>query len=148
VGDTTRCGWALAGHLWRGADTANQFHRNHGELGFALKDKEDPDWVGAEQELNTAIAIRGTPASEKGWAAYEANRAVCKLCQDPGYTADPRQPAMGVVLTSIEADLKVTAADSFARILLGRADVRAWLTLNGLPPDVGVPGDAITPLDT
>jgi hypothetical protein len=129
------------------ADTDKKYHRNHGELGFALKDQVHPDYAQAEQELDTAIAIRGTPASQKGWAAYEANRAFCKICQDPGYTADPKQPATADVRTSIEADLKVAAEDSFARTLLGRSDIRTWLTLNGLPLDAGVPGNPIAPLD-
>jgi hypothetical protein len=129
------------------ADMANRFHRNHGELGFALKDQDHPDFAGAERELTTAIAIRGIPASEKGWAAYEANRAVCKIRQDPGYLADPHQPATDDVRASIEADLKVAAGDSFARTLLGRSDVRDWLALNGLPPDAGVAGGAIAPID-
>jgi hypothetical protein len=40
------------------ADTDNKYHRTHGSLGWALKDKIPPDWRGARAELTRAIAIR------------------------------------------------------------------------------------------
>ena len=36
-------------------DHENQYHMNHGQLGFALKDKPQPDWNASEKELTTAI---------------------------------------------------------------------------------------------
>ena len=34
------------------------YHRNHAELGFALKDQPEPDSASAERELDEAIRIR------------------------------------------------------------------------------------------
>ena len=39
-------------------DTDKKYHRNHGQLGFALKDRQPPDWTRAEKELSTAIEMR------------------------------------------------------------------------------------------
>ncbi len=41
------------------SDTENLYHANHAQLGYALKDKLNPDWVEAERELTRAIQIRG-----------------------------------------------------------------------------------------
>ncbi|HEV2360937.1 MAG TPA: hypothetical protein VGS21_04475, partial [Acidimicrobiales bacterium] len=128
------------------ADTSNQFPRNHGELGFALKDSAPPDFAGGLTELTTAINMRGGPASEKGWATYEANRAVCRINLDPAFLAEPKTASADAVKAPIMEDLKVAAADSFARTLLGRPDVAAWLAANGEPDNAGVPGDPIQAL--
>lgn len=63
------------------SDTENRFHRSHGELGFALKDKAEPspqDLQEAISELTKAINIRGN-WQEKRWTSYEFVRAWCKI---------------------------------------------------------------------
>jgi hypothetical protein len=60
------------------SDARNEFHANHGQLGFALKDKRTPDWAEAEKELTKAIAIRGDWRTH-GWLFYEFNRALCRI---------------------------------------------------------------------
>ena len=55
-----------------------QFHRNYGQLGFALKDQENPDWQEAESALTRAINIRGS-WQERKWTTYEFNRAICRI---------------------------------------------------------------------
>ena len=40
-------------------DIHGVFHRNHGQLGFALKDQQPPDWAAAEVDLTAAIDSRG-----------------------------------------------------------------------------------------
>jgi hypothetical protein len=59
-------------------DTANKFHRNHGELAYVLKDKTPPDWKRAEEELTTAIDIRNK-GNDTGFRLYEFNRAICRI---------------------------------------------------------------------
>ena len=69
------------------SDKDNIYYANHGELGFALKDKRNPtiaDWKEAESELTKAIEIRG-PWQEKGWLFYELNRAICQIKLDDNY---------------------------------------------------------------
>ena len=53
-------------------------HNNHGQLGFALKDKEPPGYKEAEGELSTAIEIRD---AQQGTGAldYEFVRAFCRI---------------------------------------------------------------------
>jgi hypothetical protein len=60
------------------SDIEGAFHANYGQLGFALKDKREPNYPGAVEALTKAIIIRG-PAGENGWASYEFVRAVCRI---------------------------------------------------------------------
>lgn len=74
------------------SDKDNVFHTNHGQLGFALKDKANPtpaDWKEAETELTKAVEIRG-PWLEKGWLFYELNRAICRIKLDDNYLKGKR----------------------------------------------------------
>jgi hypothetical protein len=84
-------------------DAGESFHRNHAQLGYALKDRGGPnspdnDWQGAYNQLSIAIRLRdeqgtnlrrsdGSPA----FLMYEFNRAICavKLSKDTaGIVAD------------------------------------------------------------
>ncbi len=77
------------------SDPEGRFHRNHGQLGFALKDKEPPDWREAEAELTNAIMIRGDPNVEGYWL-YELNRAICRIKLDDLFKeGKPSTPAEG-----------------------------------------------------
>jgi hypothetical protein len=95
------------------ADTDDKYHRNHGSLGWALKDKLPPDWRQAAAELTKAIAIRDG-LNITGWRLYEANRALCNIniLKDPLQQGDPT----GEELTqSIEQDLAAAQLDPYAR---------------------------------
>jgi len=59
-------------------DRDGKYHRNHAQLAFVLKDKPDPDWKRAEEELSRAIDIRDRQ-KEEGYVAYEFNRAICRI---------------------------------------------------------------------
>jgi hypothetical protein len=70
------------------SDKDNIYYANHGQLGFALKDKNHPtldDWKEAENELTKAIEIRGS-WREKGWLFYEFNRAICRIKLDDNFS--------------------------------------------------------------
>lgn len=60
------------------SDTDELYHRNFGELGFALKDQLNPDWKRAEQMFSKAIDVRDNNASD-GFLTYEFNRAMCRI---------------------------------------------------------------------
>jgi hypothetical protein len=60
------------------SDEGREFHMNFGQLGFALKDKREPDWKGAEIALTNAIGIRGS-WRQNNFAMYEFNRALCLI---------------------------------------------------------------------
>ena len=68
-------------------DAENRYHMNHGQLGFALKDKLQPQWAEAEKELSTAIALRNK-SGETGWLLYEFNRALCRISLDAEFKAN------------------------------------------------------------
>lgn len=111
-------------------DPGDRFHLNHGQLGFALKDKREPDWAGAERELGRAIAIRGS-WEQKGWFLYEFNRALCRIRLDAGFGAG--RPSDPESRDRILGDLRVAAhSDAMRALLAAEPSVREWTALNGL----------------
>ncbi|KGO91951.1 hypothetical protein [Flavobacterium subsaxonicum] len=60
-------------------DTDDKYHRNHGQLGYALKDKNNPDYKAAEEEFTKAMQIRNRLGKEGHWLLYEFNRAFCRI---------------------------------------------------------------------
>lgn len=111
------------------ADTENRHHRNHGSLGWALKDQQQPDLDAAKRELTQAVKTRDALGAP-GWKVYEANRALCNILQlnapgAPAPTADD--------IASINADLRVAMTDPFARDMIQLNQVlQAWLATHPL----------------
>jgi hypothetical protein len=112
------------------SDVRRQFHRNYGQLGYALKDQRKPDWVAAEQALSTAIRIRGE-SKDGAWLAYEYNRAICRIALDQAFGQDkpsPKEAKSGIV-----ADIKMAIEDEW---ILTWAEtepiVTKWLKINKL----------------
>jgi tetratricopeptide (TPR) repeat protein len=99
------------------SDTADMYHQNHANLGYALKDKPKADYAAAEEALTKAIEIRDRLA-EGGYGAYEFNRAVCRV-----HLGRPKE--------EIVKDFKRAAEDMWVRewSLDDRALVE-WLTKN------------------
>lgn len=115
------------------SDTENRYHENHGQLGYALKDKRNADEAEAERELSTAIAIRGD-AREHNWHIYEFNRALCRIRLDPGFKAD--SPSSADARSKIIADLAVGVEDPWVEELVEKdPDINKWLALNKLTTD-------------
>lgn len=113
------------------ADDVNDFyHMNHGQLGFALKDKLTPDWSDAEKELTKAIEIRG-PWEQKGWLFYEFNRAVCRIMSDKAYQNDsPSDPDRR---NQILEDLKSAVfSEALEKIILSDSAIQKWMQLNNV----------------
>jgi hypothetical protein len=112
------------------SDSENRFHRNHGQLGYALKDQRTPAWSEAEAELSEAIAIRGSPG--RSYHLYEANRAICRINQDPAQAAG--RPSAPETKEAILADLRVASMHPIVRDRLmhpnERSEVRRWAELN------------------
>ncbi len=66
--------------VFYGLIAKKSYHRYYGELGFALKDQQSPDWVKAEEILTQAIQIRKDWKNHNDWTTYyELNRAVCSI---------------------------------------------------------------------
>jgi hypothetical protein len=121
-------------------DKDDEFHRNHGQLGYALKDQRHPDWIGAEAELTNAIQIRGT-GPNPDWIWYEFNRAVCRIETDDNFKAGKKSSPES--RKRILGDLQVAATDDNVREILVsderliatlNATLKAWINLNEVNP--------------
>jgi hypothetical protein len=97
-------------------------HVIHGQLGFALKDKTQPDHQGAIEHLSEAISERDANG-ETGWLFYEFNRALSRIRSEQG-TSD-----------EILADLCKAAGIDFIRgIIETDQHIVAWLTAQNVEP--------------
>lgn len=109
-------------------DTKNEYHANHGQLGYALKDKRTPDWNGAETELTKAIQIRGDWRL-KGWMMYELNLAICQIQLDPDFQLG--KPSQAASKQKILENLSIACCDSYvADVAKTEPTVEKWRKLN------------------
>jgi hypothetical protein len=106
------------------SDVGNEYHRNHGELGFALKDQPVPDWKAALTALDEAIRRR--PPGEHTGLFYEFNRVLCLLTLAEAGTAEPNTDER------VTADLRAVAANAPLFELLKKQTVVArWIQQTG-----------------
>jgi tetratricopeptide (TPR) repeat protein len=96
---------------------ADRYHRNHAELGYALKDKSKPDWEAAEQALSKAIEVRDRVGDSDRYGAYEFNRAVCRI-------------HLNRSKEEIIADFQKSATDEWVRTWQFDAPIAEWLRQN------------------
>lgn len=109
-------------------DKNEEFHLNHGQLGFALKDQRVPGFEEAEKELSKAIAIRDR-LKLTGWQIYEFNRAVCRIELDPHFQQDIESAAQLKEL--ILADLRVgKSGPGLDVIMAADPTIQNWLRVN------------------
>lgn len=114
------------------SDVDGEYHANHAELGFALKDKEDPDWAGALAALDEAIKRRGR-WQEKNSVLYEFNRAICKISLDKDFKQG--KVTDNGTRESIVTDLKAAYGDLNLRgRVLIQDPIKAWCGLNSVKP--------------
>lgn len=116
------------------SDAKNHFHRNHGELGYALKDQPEPDYQAARDSLSTAIRIRGNSRVAR-FALYEFSRAICNIMLDADFKAG--RPSGETAIASVVADLGVAAGSRLGRAAFRREKtVREWVDRNDVDPRV------------
>jgi hypothetical protein len=109
-------------------DKDDRFHQNHGQLGFALKDKNKPDYAEAEKELTKAIDIR-RKRNEKGWLIYEFARAICRIMQDKDFESG--KSCDEDTKEKILSDLKAAAhAPILKDIISDDENTKKWLSVN------------------
>lgn len=109
-------------------DREESFHRYHGQLGYALKDKREPEWAAAEAELDKAIEIRNK-LKESGWLHYEFNRALCRINQDQAFAEG--RPSSRESQSNILGDLKAAAHDpDLKQKILKDNDIKEWMKQN------------------
>jgi hypothetical protein len=100
-------------------DEKKKFHTIRGQLGFALADKQQPDYAGAIGVLTEAIERRG-PWRKNGWAHYELVRATSRIRRDP----PDGDPAMS---DAIIQDLRAVAQSGLSDLLNQDEDIQIFL---------------------
>jgi len=101
-------------------------HRNHGQLGYALKDSTPANPDGAEHELDLAIALRDSQG-ERGWLYYELNRAALRITRDLAKTGaqGPTDPdACAAILNDLQA---AAANDDLHKVIADDSEIQRWL---------------------
>jgi hypothetical protein len=111
-------------------DIDNKYHANHAQLGFALKDKRNPEWAEAEKELTKAIDIRGDWKTHR-WLFYEFNRAICRIVIDDEFQNG--RPSTQEARERILADLRAAASNEELRNkIANEAKISRWMNLNNI----------------
>lgn len=109
------------------SDVDDNYHRNHGQLGYALKDQRRPAWAEAESELSKAIEIRDKKG-DLGWIYYEFNRAVCRINQDKDFKNNRKSKPD--VAKGIVADLKKSVEYGLEDLIMKIDEINTWLEIN------------------
>jgi hypothetical protein len=105
-------------------DKDKVYHASHGQLGFALKDKEFPtqaDYLEAEKELTAAIEIRDRVDGGRIWPYYEFNRAICRI-------------KLNRPVEDIKADLRKAYEVPYFRELIDQKsdEIKNWKVANNI----------------
>lgn len=108
-------------------------HYYFGQLGFALKDRIEPDWQAAKTHFDRAIDLAGERfAGRLTW--YEFNRAICSIKLDANFAIG--KPSDAARRKAISQDLRIAQGGlGDLRDILEQpwnVDVRKWLQLNGI----------------
>jgi tetratricopeptide (TPR) repeat protein len=111
-------------------DTKSMYHRNYGQLGYALKDKRDPDFNEAIECFNKAIEIR-EKRKLKGWLLYEFNRAYSRISIDEDFKNN--KPTDHEVRDLIYEDLNIAGKNQHLKSICDSdAVISKWVGLNPL----------------
>jgi len=113
-------------------DADDNYHTNHGQLGFALKDKADvtpDDLREAKSELSRAIAIRKPWTVARRWLWYEFNRAWCTIRLDRAFGAGKASDAdtKAEVLSDLAG---AWTAHDIQRYIQTDPTIKRWMRLN------------------
>ncbi len=110
-------------------DPSSPHHDYYGQLGFALKDMPRPNWKEAENQLTTAIKVRG--GSENGYLYYEMNRGICIIMQDDNY--NKRRTSSDDVKRTVLNDLRTSFRE--LQTIWPVQPIEDWLQLNKITFD-------------
>lgn len=118
--------------LMKSDEEAEENHTYRGQLGYALKDKRNPDFQKASEMLTKAIKIRG-PWESNGYVYYELIRAICEINLDANFGNN--QPAESATKESIVADLEVGFSEDYVREGFKDQILEDWLIKNSMSMD-------------
>lgn len=108
-------------------DVSNQFHKNYGQLGFALKDKPEPDYEEAKAALTQSIQIlriRGD-WKIKGNLHYELARAICNIM-----LIKEGKVKQDLVKDEIIDDLREVAEGNLKQLISNEKVIADWMQSN------------------
>lgn len=114
--------------IFRGliAAAPGKYHRNYGQLGYAIVASPAPNWKEARKSLETAISLRGQDTETSGSGYYEFNLAIALINLDPDYRAGkPSAPAQRDRIAALLDAGRVHIPD------LGHKAIKDWAKLNG-----------------
>ena len=120
------------------ADPAKKFHMHFGQVEFAYKDQERPQFKEAEDALTQAIQIRGS-WQKHNFVLYELNRAICRI-QLENEKVEQGIPPTAASKAAILEDLRVLSAnEEMAKRVLEGTDrentaIREWMKRNNIDP--------------
>ncbi len=99
---------------------------NHGQLGFALKEKSPPEWKNALDAINIAIKRR---KREGHWLFYELNKAMCTIMLDRNYNDQSKsdEDQKRTIIRDLAAAAK---ASQLARIIKDEYQFANWMKIN------------------
>jgi hypothetical protein len=107
-------------------------HQNHGQLGYAFKDKTPPALDEAIAEFDKATELRG-PWEDRGYLLYELNRALARIMleqEKPGQSAPPATKDL------IVTDLKAAVSQEFCLEVVKKIEfVKDWMDANNVTLD-------------
>jgi hypothetical protein len=113
---------------------SDRTYRDHGELAYALKDKEEPAYDEAAAEFTNAIHLRGE-ARDHGWLMFEFNRAICRI--ELEMAGKSGQASSERTRSEVLADLRTAAQDGRVAHIIATetTSIQPWLERNGLSSD-------------
>jgi hypothetical protein len=113
------------------SDTEDVHHEYHGQLGYALKDKRNPNCVEANVELTKAIKLRGDWQTS-GWKPYyEFARALCQINLDEPFNRGEKSNAE--IKLSIQSDLTVASSHPELKELVNKEKtIKKWMEINAV----------------
>jgi hypothetical protein len=100
------------------------YHRDHGQLGYALKEQTVPDLAGAVVALTDAIKLRDK-AKISGYKLYEFNRAECAIRMIEGGVQSTSE-----LTAKIWKDLDMVKQDAKFSHLLNDPVISKWMNDN------------------
>ena len=107
-------------------------HYYFGQLGYAQKDRLQPDWAAAKAHLDKALSLLN-PGEADDWPLYGMNRAICSIKLDIEFNSG--KPTAVATKKAILKDLKSARSglddDYFERIVdQPETSLRNWFVLN------------------
>lgn len=111
------------------SDKNDEYHANHGQLGFALMRKTVPDWREAEEQLCRAIALRGEP-SRFGHCEYEAARAICRIMNENKFNKGVKSELDDAKKIRDDISIACQSKETSSWAMKDEA-ISAWIALNG-----------------